>query len=792
MTQTIPMTSAAIGGMGHSMKRKEDPRFLQGKGNYVEDVSLPGMLWMDIVRSPYAHAKIVSIDASKALAIPGVLAVITGKDLEAYNLHWMPTLMSDTQMVLPVDKVMYQAQEVAAVIATDRYIAADGAAVVDVEYEELPVVVDPFKALLPDAPVLRTDKPGKTDNHIFHWEVGDAAVTDKAFADADVVVKQDIYIPRIHVASIETCGCVASFEKTEGKLTVWMTTQAPHAIRTVFALVAGHVGLSEEKIRIISPDIGGGFGGKVPVYPGYVIAVAASVLIGKPVKWIEDRMENLQADSFARDYHTTAELAATKDGKLTALRFKTLADHGYADAAANPSKFPAGLYHICTGSYDLQAAHVEVDGAYTNKPPGGVAYRCSFRVTEAVHAIERMVDIMAHQIGMDPAALRMKNFIEKDQFPYKSVLGWEYDSGDYHAALQKAMDIIGYDDLRREQLEKRARGEFMGIGISSFTEIVGAGPSKDFDILGIKMFDSAEIRVHPTGKAIARFGTKSQGQGHETTYAQIVAQELGIPMAHVQVEEGDTDTAPYGLGTYASRSTPTSGAAAAMAARKIRDKARKIAAYLMEVAEEDLEWEPGKFTVKGNPEAFKTIQEIAFAAYTNHPQGMEAGLEATHYYDPPNLTYPFGSYICVVDIDAGTGQVHVRRFVAVDDCGNIINPMIVDGQIHGGLSMGLAPSLYEEISYDEAGNCLGGSFIDYLVPTAVETPNWETDKTITPSPHHPFGAKGVGESATVGAPPAIANAVVDALWHLGVRHIDIPMTPSKVWKVLRDHGVTGS
>ncbi|NBQ33136.1 MAG: carbon-monoxide dehydrogenase large subunit [Proteobacteria bacterium] len=786
------MTAAAIGGMGHSMKRKEDPRFLQGKGNYVEDVNLPGMLWMDIVRSPYAHAKIVSIDASKALAIPGVLAVITGKDLEAYNLHWMPTLMSDTQMVLPVDKVMYQAQEVAAVIATDRYIAADGAAAVDVEYEELPVVVDPFKALLPDAPVLRTDKPGKTDNHIFHWEVGDAAVTDKAFAEADVVVKQDIYIPRIHVASIETCGCVASFEKTEGKLTVWMTTQAPHAIRTVFALVAGHVGLSEEKIRIISPDIGGGFGGKVPVYPGYVIAVAATVLIGKPVKWIEDRMENLQADSFARDYHTTAELAATKDGKLTALRFKTLADHGYADAAANPSKFPAGLYHICTGSYDLQAAHVEVDGAYTNKPPGGVAYRCSFRVTEAVHTIERMVDIMAHQIGMDPAALRMKNFIEKEQFPYKSVLGWEYDSGDYHAALQKAMDIIGYDDLRREQLEKRARGEYMGIGISSFTEIVGAGPSKDFDILGIKMFDSAEIRVHPTGKAIARFGTKSQGQGHETTYAQIVAQELGIPMAHVQVEEGDTDTAPYGLGTYASRSTPTSGAAAAMAARKIRDKARKIAAYLMEVAEEDLEWEPGKFTVKGNPEAFKTIQEIAFAAYTNHPQGMEAGLEATHYYDPPNLTYPFGSYICVVDIDAGTGQVHVRRFVAVDDCGNIINPMIVDGQIHGGLSMGLAPALYEEISYDEAGNCLGGSFIDYLVPTAVETPNWETEKTITPSPHHPFGAKGVGESATVGAPPAIANAVVDALWHLGVRHIDIPMTPSKVWKVLRDHGVTGS
>jgi carbon-monoxide dehydrogenase large subunit len=330
----------------------------------------------------------------------------------------------------------------------------------------------------------------------------------------------------------------------------------------------------------------------------------------------------------------------------------------------------------------------------------------------------------------------------------------------------------------------------MGIGISSFTEIVGAGPSKHFDILGLKMFDSCEIRVHPTGKAIARFGTKSQGQGHETTYAQILAEELGIPAADIRVEEGDTDTAPYGLGTYASRSTPVAGAAAAVASRKIRDKARKIAAHLLEVGEDDLVWEPGKFSVKGAPGKSKTIQEIAFAAYTNHPQGMEAGLEAVSYYDPPNLTYPFGSYICVVDIDAGTGDVKVRRFVAVDDCGNIINPMIVEGQIHGGLTMGLAPALYEEISYDEHGNVQGGSFIDYLLPTAVETPRWETDKTVTPSPHHPLGAKGVGESATVGAPAAIANAVVDALWHLGVRHVDIPITPPKVWKLLRERGVT--
>src|SRR6267378_3500573 len=530
---STPRTSAEVCGMGHSMKRKEDPRFIRGKGNYVDDIQLPGMLHMDIVRSPYAHAKIKSINAERALKIPGVLAVITGETLAKYNLHWMPTLMSDTQMVLPTEKVMYQAQEVAAVIATDRYVAADGVEAVEVEYDPLPVVVDPFKALDPSAPVLRTDKKDKKDNRIFHWQAGDRAATDKAFAEADVVVAQDMYLPRIHVASIETCGCVADFDRVNGKLTVYMTTQAPHAVRTVFALVAGHVGLSEEKIRIISPDIGGGFGGKVPVYPGYVIAVAASVVIGKPVKWVEDRMENLQADSFARDYHIHAELAASKDGTMKALRIKTLADHGYADAAANPSKFPAGLFSICTGSYDLKNAFAEVDGVYTNKAPGGIAYRCSFRVTEAVHCIERITDVLAQELKMDPAELRMKNFIPPEKFPYKSALGWEYDSGNYPAALRKAMDIVGYEALRKEQAEKRARGELMGIGISSFTEIVGAGPSKQFDILGLKMFDSCEIRIHPTGKAMARFGTKSQGQGHETTYAQIVAEELGIPAGHV-------------------------------------------------------------------------------------------------------------------------------------------------------------------------------------------------------------------------------------------------------------------
>ena len=415
-----PRTTPEVGGMGHSVKRKEDPRFIRGQGRYVDDIQLPGMLYLDIVRSPFAHARIKSINTERALKVPGVLAVITGETLAKYNLHWMPTLMSDTQMVLPTEKVMYQAQEVAGVIATDRYSAADGVDAVDVDYEPLPVVVDPFKALEPDAPVLRTDKKDKKDNRIFHWEAGDRKATDSAFESADVTVKQDIYLPRIHVASIETCGCVSDFDRVSGKLTVYLTTQAPHAIRTVLALVAGHVGLSEEKIRIISPDIGGGFGGKVPVYPGYVIAIAASVVVGKPIKWIEDRMENLQADSFARDYHIKAELAAKKDGTMTALRIKTVADHGYADAAANPSKFPAGLFSICTGAYDLKQAFAEVDGVYTNKAPGGIAYRCSFRVTEAAHAIERMVDVLAQELKMDPADLRMKNFIPADKFPYRS------------------------------------------------------------------------------------------------------------------------------------------------------------------------------------------------------------------------------------------------------------------------------------------------------------------------------------------------------------------------------------
>ena len=779
-------TSPEIGGLGHPIKRKEDLRFIQGKGNYIDDVQLPGMVYGHMVRSPYAHARITAIRTDEAKKLPGVLAVITGEDLAKANLAWMPTLFHDKQMVLATGKVLFQSQEVAFVVAEDRYTAADAAELVEVDYEELPVLVDPHKAQDADAPILRDDREEKS-NLIFHWEIGDRAATEQEMKSAPVTALVKAFFPRCHPAPLETCGCVIDFNSATGKLTAWITSQAPHAHRTVFALVAG---LPEQNIRVISPDIGGGFGNKVPVYPGYVCAAVAALTIGRPVKWIETRSENLQSTGFARDYHMEAELAADKDGRVKALRVKTLADHGAFNAAAQPTKFPAGLFSICTGSYDFSNAFCEVDGVYTNKAPGGIAYRCSFRVTEAAYLIERAMDVLAQDLKLDPAELRRRNFIPPDKFPYLSPLGWSYDSGNYQGALDLALEKIGYNELRKEQVEKRKRGELMGIGISSFTEIVGAGPSHTFDILGLKMFDSAELRVHPTGKAIMRMGTKSQGQGHETTYAQIVAQELGIPAADVAIEEGDTDTAPYGLGTYASRSTPTSGAAAALAARKVREKARKIAAHLLEVSEEDLEWEPGKFSVKGAPGKSKTIQEVAFAAYTNFPQGMEPGLEAVHYYDPPNLTFPFGTYIAVVDIDKGTGEVKVRRFVAVDDCGNIINPMIVEGQVHGGLTEGMAIAFMQEISYDENGNVQGGTFMDYLVPTAVETPRWETGNTCTPSPHHPFGAKGVGESPNVGSPAAFVNAVVDALSHLGVRHIDMPLSPWKIWQILKEKGVT--
>ncbi|MGO9660030.1 MAG: aerobic carbon-monoxide dehydrogenase large subunit [Acidimicrobiales bacterium] len=768
------------------MLRKEDPRFIRGLGRYCDDVQLPGMLHLAILRSPVAHARVVRIDTSAAVAHPKVKAVITGADLAAKGLAWMPTLSNDVQAVLATDKVRFQGQEVAFVVAEDRYSARDALELIDVEYDILEPVVNARKALDPEAPVIRDDLKGKTNNHCFDWQTGDADATEAVFGSAEVVVTQEIVYPRVHPAPMETCGCVADYDRVDGKLTLWTTSQAPHAHRTVYALVSG---LPEHKIRVISPDIGGGFGNKVPIYPGYVCAIVASLVLNKPVKWMEDRSENLTSTGFARDYIMLGEIAATREGKILAIRSHVLADHGAFNGTAAPVKYPAGFFGVFTGSYDLQAAYCKMTAVYTNKAPGGVAYACSFRITEAVYFVERLVDCLADELKMDPAELRLRNFIQPEQFPYTTKTGWVYDSGNYEAAMRKSMEMAGYDELRREQAEKRQRGELMGIGVAFFTEAVGAGPRKNMDILGLGMADGCELRVHPTGKAVVRLSVQTQGQGHETTFAQIVAEEIGIPPADIEVVHGDTDNTPFGLGTYGSRSTPVSGAAAALVARKVRDKARIIASGMLEVSVADLEWEKGSFHVKGDPSKSVTIQAIAMRAHGagDLPEGIEGGLEAQICYNPENLTYPFGAYICVVDVDPGTAQVKVRRFVAVDDCGTRINPMIIEGQIHGGLTDGVGMALMEMIAFDEEGNCLGASLMDYLIPTSLEVPDWETGFTVTPSPHHPIGAKGVGESATVGSPPAIVNAVVDALKPFGIRHADMPLTPSRVWDAMQGH-----
>jgi len=781
------METAPRHTMGDRMLRKEDGRFVRGKGNYVDDVRLPGMLHSAILRSPFAHARINNIDTSAALELEGVHAVITGADLDAQGLAWMPTLAGDTQAVLATDKVRFQGQEVAFVVADDRYVAQDALELIDVDYEPLDAIVDSRRSLDEDAPIIRDDKEGKQDNRIFYWDAGDREATQRAFDRAEVTVSQDMFYPRCHPAPMETCGAVADYDVSTGKMTIHMTSQAPHAHRTLFAIVSG---LPEQQIRIISPDIGGGFGNKVPIYPGYVCATVASLIIGRPVKWMESRSDNLMSSSFARDYRMTGEIAATRDGEILGVRSTILADHGAFDAHAQPGEqYPTGFFPIFTSCYDVPAAYAEATGVYSNKAPGGIAYRCSFRVTEAIYLMERTMDVLADELDMDPVELRRKNFVKKEQMPYVSVMGWEYDGGDYDAALDEALRIAGYEELLEEQRQAREEGRIMGIGLSTFTEIVGAGPGKKCHIAGIEMFDSAELRLHPTGKAILKLGVKSQGQGHETTFAQIVAGELGIPAENVEVREGDTDNTPFGLGTYASRSTPVCGAATAIVSRKVREKGKKIAAHMLEASPDDMEWTGEHFQVKGSPDRTATMEEVSFAAYTNVPEGEEAGLEGVTYYDPPEMTYPFGAYICVVEIDRGTGQIEVKRFIAVDDCGVRINPMIVEGQMHGGLASGIGTALMEVIEFDEDGNHLNSSFMDYLMLTSMEAPNYELGETVTPSTHHPLGARGVAESPTVGSPPAVVNAVVDALSPYGVRHIDMPMTPARVWGAMRENGV---
>jgi aerobic carbon-monoxide dehydrogenase large subunit len=771
-----------IGGLGSSRLRVEDSRFIRGKGNYTDDFKLPGMLHMEILRSPIAHARIKSIDTTAAWKVPGVHMVLTGEMAAQRNLAWIPTLSYDTEAVLATDKVRFQGQVVACVVADSPYIAKDGCDLIVVEYEPLPPIVNPFQAVEPGAPLIRDDKAGQTDNICYRWEVGDKQGTDRAFAQADVVSRLQLHYPRSHPSPIENCAAVSDFNPATGKLTVYMTTQAPHIIRAAVALIAE---LPEHMIRIISPDVGGGFGNKVPAYPGYVCAILCSILLARPVKWIEDKTGNLTSTGFGRDVYLDSEMALTRDGKILAVRMHLIADNGAFFGDAQPSKFKIGLMHSAFSCYDIPYGHMTAQGTYTNKAPGGVAYRCSFRVTEAMFFQERMMAAAAIDLGMDQAEFRRRNLLRDDQFPYRTLYGFLVDSGQFHKCLQVGLDAIGYDDFLREKEEAAKRGRRLGIGISTMTEPLGAGNSREYDILGIKMFDAAELRVHPTGKAVLKIGAQSQGQGHETTFAQIVTHELGIPAADIVVEHGDTDHTPFGMGTYASRSTPVAGAATAMVARKVKAKARKLAAHLLEVSEEDVEWELGRFFVRGANERGVSIQECAKAAYGNMPDGLEPGLENNAYYDPPNLTWPFACYIATVEVDPETGVWDVLRFVGVDDCGVRINPMIVEGQIMGGLTEAYAMANMQFITFDADGNIVGGNYMDYLLPTAWESPGWELHEVVTPSPHHPIGAKGVGECAAVGGPAAFVNAVLNALSDTGVRNIDMPVLPDRVWHAIR-------
>jgi carbon-monoxide dehydrogenase large subunit len=675
---------------------------------------------------------------------------------------------------------------VAVVVAEDRYSARDALELVEVTYEPLEPVIDPRRALDPDAPQIRDERTGDDGNRAFEWSTGDRAATQAVFDRADVVVSQDLVFPRVHPVPLETCACIAELDDTTGRLTVWSTTQAPHAHRSTYADLTG---IPEHMIRVIAPDVGGGFGNKVPIYPGYLCTIVAALVTGRPVKWTEDRNENLVTTSFARDYSMHGEIASTADGRILGLRSTVLADHGAFNAMATPADYPAGFFGVFTGSYDIEAAYANLVAVHTNKAPGGVAYACSFRISEAVYLVERMVDRLAAELGMDPCELRLKNLLRAEQFPYTTKTGWVFDSGDYEPALRMAMDSAGYHELRAEQERKPRNGELMGIGVSFFTEAVGAGPRAHMNMAGLGMADGCELEIHPTGTAVLRIAATSQGQGHETTFAQVVSEILGLAVDDIAVVQGDTDTSPVGVGTFGSRSTPVSGAAATLLARRLHAKATEIAAHMLEAAPADIESRRGTFWVRGVPSREVSIREVARQAYgSDLPPGVESGLSEQIRYDPENLTYPFGAYLCVVDVDPATGVAEVRRFIAVDDCGTHINPTIVDGQVQGGLTEGLAIALMQEIVYDEDGNCLTGTLMDYVIPTALETPRWETMYTHTPSPHHPLGAKGIGECATVGSPPAFVNAVVDALAPFGVRHVDMPLTPARVWEAIHGDG----
>ncbi|MBO9324330.1 MAG: molybdopterin-dependent oxidoreductase [Roseiflexus sp.] len=777
--------------VGQAIKRREDPRLITGQGTFLDDIKLPGMTHACVLRSPYAHAKIKSIDTSKAKAHPGVVAVFTGEDMLDLNplpCAWQAGRVKNnvnTPRVLAVGEVHFAGDPVALVIAEDRYIARDACDLIEVEYEPLPVVVDAKKATEPGAPQLHENAP---NNIVMEWEAGDKAKADAAIAAAEVVVREQIINQRLLPTPMETRGAIARYEPATDEFTLWTTSQAPHVLRLL--LTAFVFGIPETKLRVISPDIGGGFGQKIFCYNDAAFTMWAARKIGRPVKFVEDRSENYKYSTHGRDHITDVELAGNRDGTITGLRVTTYANLGAYLSTIAPG-IPTTLYgRIITGAYRIPAAYVKVYGVYTNTAMVD-AYRGAGR-PEASYLIERMVDRFAAEIGMDPAEVRRKNFIPPDAFPYDNGLGLlPYDSGNYEAALNKALEIVGYADFRKEQAEARKQGRYLGLGISSYVEICGVAPSKWIGLpgegWGAGLWESANVRVHLTGKVVVTTGSLPHGQGVETTFAQIVADELGVPYDDVVIEHSDTLGTPFGYGTYGSRSLAVGGTAVYRSVAKIKEKAKKIAAHMLEANPDDMVYENGRVYVKGSPDRAKTLGEIALQASVAYdlPEGMEPFLDETSYYDPPNCTFPFGTHIAIVEVDPDTGIVDLKRYVAVDDCGNVINPMIVDGQIHGGIAQGIAQALYERAVYDENGQLVTGTLMDYAVPAAHMLPPYETARTVTPSPVNPMGVKGAGEAGTIASAQAVMNAVIDALAPFGVKHMQMPATPENVWKAIR-------
>jgi carbon-monoxide dehydrogenase large subunit len=783
----MAVTEQKATGIGASAPRKEDARLLTGQARYIDDLTVPGMVWMAVVRSPHAHARIAGVDLSKARAADGVVAAFSGADLEGdwkapLPMAWPVTedIKNPDHFPLATSEARYVGDGVAVVLAESRALAKDAAELVEVDYEPLPAVVDVEAALADGAPLVHEELG---TNHCYTWSIGGGEELDKLFADADIVIEERYRQQRLIPNPIEPRGVLAQPTPATREITLFSSTQIPHITRVTLAVATG---VPESKLRVVAPEVGGGFGSKLQVYPEEALAIALAVRLGRSVKWIEERSENAVATHHGRDMLQEISLAATSDGTVTGVRVRLIASMGAYLMIITPGTPLLGAW-VYGGAYDIKGYSFECRGVFTNQTPTD-AYRGAGR-PEATYAIERTMDALARRLDMDPVELRRRNFIT--EFPATIASGLTIDSGDYHASLDRALEILDYDGIRREQADRRERGDAkqLGIGFSTYIEMCGLAPSR---ILGALRYaaggwEAATIRCLPTGTVQVLTGTTPHGQSHDTTFAQVVADRLGVGYDEIEVLHGDTSLVPLGMDTYGSRSLAIGMAALCNAADKVVAKSQRIVAHALEVAAEDLEYDRGTFRVRGTDRAM-TVKEAAFAAWHAHdlPDGLEPTLEETAVYDPTNFSWPAGTHIAVVEVDAETGAVELIRYIAVDDVGTVVNPQVVDGQVQGGVAQGVAQALWEEAQYDESGSLLNGSLVDYLVPSAADLPHIEVDRTVTESPSHPLGAKGVGETGTIASTPAVINAVLDALAPYGVRDIDMPATPERVWRAIEE------